>query len=152
MPTTRGPSHAAIPVYNEAYKSHPSLNPISYRYRLRPVGHHNLVHRWKTFRERRRMLMTEALSNPTWRRRSWLVVLRARRTRYLRTREGRLLKWFVFRRKGARGRSALPLTVDENNMAINSWPSGADGSFQQVVMKVIDLPEGELFRSIVSYI
>ena len=99
------------------------------------------------------MLMERALSHPTWRRRSWLVVFRARRTRHLQTRRWRCWKWLVFRRKGTRGGYVLlPLTVDETSPLIESWPSDADDSFQQAVTKVIDLPEEELFRSIVSYI
>ena len=98
------------------------------------------------------MAMEIALSNPTWRRRSWLVVLRARRTRYLRARGGRYPKWSLFRRKGTLGRCVLPLTVHDTNMVIDSWPNGAHDGFQGVVTKAIELPEEELFRSVVSYI
>ena len=113
-------------------------------YHRHPVGCQRLVD-WVTCKERRRnarMLMERALSNPSWRRRSWLVVLRARRTRHLQAR-----RW-----RRTRGRCALPLTVDEANLSNDSWPSGADDSFQQIVMKIVDLPEEELFRSIVFYI
>ena len=151
----QGPNDVVAISDNEAYKPHPSLSPRPCPYRHRPVVRYNLVHPWEMLKERRqnaRMLRERALGNPSWRRRSWLVIIRARRTRYLRTRGGRCPKWFVFKRKGARDRCSLPLTVDETNMVIDSWPSGADDSFQKVVMRVVDLPEEELFRSIVSYI
>ena len=79
------------------------------------------------------MVMEILLVHSSWRRRSWLLVIRARQTRGLRTRWERCLKWLGFRRIGDRGRNG-------------------DDNFHQVVMKVIDLPEEELFRSIVSYI
>ena len=152
----QGPDHVVAISDNEAYKPYPSLSPRPYPCHHRPVGRNNPVHSWKTFiKERRqnaRMLRERALSNPSWRRRSWLAIIRARRERYLRASGGRSLKWVVFGRKGVRGRCLLPLTVDDTNMVIDSWPSGADGSFQKVVVKVVDLPEEELFRSIVSYI
>ena len=96
--------------------------------------------------------MERTLSNPAWRRRSWLVIMRARRRRFPKTRVGQYLKWFVFRRNATSDRHVLPLTVNDIGPAIADLPSDIDVSFQQAVMRVVDLAEEGLFRQIVSYL
>ena len=47
----------------------------------------------------------------------------------------------------------LPLTVRNTGGVVAFVPSGMVGdSFKQLVMKVVDLPEEEVFREIVSYL
>ena len=98
------------------------------------------------------MLRERALSNPSWRRRSWLVLLRTRRKEFPRTRGRRRFKWFVSRREGTRYALDLPLTINDAGMVVDNWPCGTGDSFQHAVIKVVGLPEEGLFRKIISYL
>ena len=52
-----------------------------------------------------------------------------------------------------RDRLVLPLTVRDTGGVVAIVPGGISGdNFQQLVMKVVDLPEEGVFRKIVSYL